>query len=342
MLGAHVIGLCEKGSVNNLSRVAPLADKMDMNDFKFSRSPYAIDSAGSSVNSRVQRSSPERHSPERAEAAPTPIPKGPGEAQHAGSPPQTGTSPQSEGHAAGAAVNEFGTNIDVMGSWKPSPIDLSHAEVNPNWEDVETDTEWDNEQRNPPLPVNAEEEEGFQETHCSPPGASRCESHPDVEIVSSAPSQPVVPLVELSSDDEIEKSHESDDDDEEESGPFEQTETKPLKLPSGVVIKVEKDHSWLEEERRARRIARRTAREAKEKEMTDAVAASQAEVAEMRRMQAETDRKQQALERQMAELMARMNPQAISSEASPSAVPATVTPPSISPLCIAVAPHATQ
>ena len=42
--------------------------------------------------------------------------------------------------------------------------------------------------------------------------------------------------------------------------------------------------------------------------MMDAVAASQAEVAEMRRRQAETDRKQQALERQMAELMARMNP----------------------------------
>ena len=239
-------------------------------------------------------------------------------------------------------MNEFGTNVDVLGSWKPSPIDLSRAEVNLNWEDVETNTEWNNEQRNPLQPANAEEEEGFQETHCSPPGASRCESHPDVEIVSSAPSQPIVPLVELSSDDEIEKPHELDDDDEEESGPFEQTETKPLKLPSGVVIKVEKDHSRLEEERRARRIARRTAREAKEKEMTDAVAASQAEVAEMRRRQAETDRKQQALERHMAELMARMNPQAISSEASPSAVPATVTPPSISPLRIAVAPHAAQ
>ena len=76
--------------------------------------------------------------------------------------------------------------------------------------------------------------------------------------------------------------------------------------------------------------------------MTDAVAASQAEVAEMRRRQAETNRKQQALERQMAELMARMNPQAISSEASPSAVHATVTPLSISPLRIAVAPHAAQ
>ena len=76
--------------------------------------------------------------------------------------------------------------------------------------------------------------------------------------------------------------------------------------------------------------------------MTDAVAASQVEVAEMRRRQAETNRKQQALERQMAELMARMNPQAISSEASPFVVPATVTPPSISPLRIAVAPHATQ
>ena len=76
--------------------------------------------------------------------------------------------------------------------------------------------------------------------------------------------------------------------------------------------------------------------------MTDAVAASQTEVAEMRRRQAETNRKQQALERQMAELMARMNPQVISSEASSSAVPATVTPPSISPLRIAVAPHAAQ
>ena len=132
MLGAHVIGFCEKGTINNLSRVAPLANRMDVNDFKFSRSPYAIDSIASSVSSRVQRTSPERHSPERAEAAPTPIPEGPGEAQHAGSPPQTGTSPQSEGHAAGVAVNEFGTNVDILGSWKPSSIDLSHAEVNPN------------------------------------------------------------------------------------------------------------------------------------------------------------------------------------------------------------------
>ena len=117
-----------------------------------------------------------------------------------------------------------------------------------------------------------------------------------MEIVSSALSQPLVPIVELSSDEEIEKPHESDDDDEEESRPFEQTETKPLKLPSGVVIKVEKDHWRLEEEKRVRRIARRAAREAKEKEMMDAVAASQAEVVEMRRRQAETDRKQESLE----------------------------------------------
>ena len=116
MLRAHVIGFYEKGTVKNLSRVVPLADRMDVNDFKFSRSPYAIDSAGSSVSSRVQRSSPEQHSPERAEAAPTPISEGPSEAQHAGSAPQTGMSPQSEGHAAGAAVNEFKTNVDVLGS----------------------------------------------------------------------------------------------------------------------------------------------------------------------------------------------------------------------------------
>ena len=313
---------------------------MDSKDFKFSQYPYAIESAGSSITSRVQRSSLQRHSPDCVEATPTPIPKGPGEAQHAGSPPQPRTSPQTQSDAAGASVNQFLTNIHVLESWEPSPIDLSRGQVNPNWEDVETDTEWDNQQRNPPQPANAEEEEGFQETHCSPPSASRCESHPDVEIVSSSPSQPVVPIVELSSDDEIEKPHELDDDDKEESTQFVQTETKPLKLPSGVVIKVEKDHLWLEEEKRARRIARRAAREAKEKEMTDAVAASQAEVAEMRRRQAETDRKQQSLERQMAELMARMNPQAISSEAFPSAVPATVTPPSTSALRTAVPLHA--
>ena len=163
-----------------------------------------------------------------------------------------------------------------------------------------------------------------------------------MEIVSSAPSQPVVPIVELSSDDEMEKPHESDNDDLEESGPFEQTETKPLKLPSGVVIKVEKDHWRLEEEKRARRIARRVAREAKEKEMTDAVAASQAEVAEMRKRQAETDRKQESLEWRMAELMARMNPQAINFKESPYAVPATVTPLSTSGLRTAVPLYAAQ
>ena len=190
--------------------------------------------------------------------------------------------------------------------------------------------------------MNADEEEGFQETHCSPPGASRCESHLDVEIVSSAPSQPVVHIVELSSDEEIEKPHESDDDDLEESGLSKQTETKPLKLPSGVVIKVEKDHWPLEEEKRARHIARRAARDAKEKEMTDVVAASQAEVADMRKRQAETERKQESLERQMAELMAWMNPQAITFKESPSAVPATIIPLSTSGLRTAVPLYAAQ
>ena len=116
MLGAHVIGFCEKNTVNCLNQVAPLADKMDSNDFKFSRSLYAIQSAGSFVTSRVQRSTLERHSPERAEAAPTPILEGLGEAQHAGSPPQPRTSPQTEGDAAGAGVNQFGTNVHVLES----------------------------------------------------------------------------------------------------------------------------------------------------------------------------------------------------------------------------------
>ena len=101
----------EERTVNNLSRVAPLANRMDANDLKFSQSPYAIESTGSSVTSRVQRSSPQRHSPERAEAAPTAILEGSGEALHAGSPPQPWTSPQTEGDAAGAGVNQFGTNV---------------------------------------------------------------------------------------------------------------------------------------------------------------------------------------------------------------------------------------
>ena len=232
---------------------------MDANDFKFSRSPYAIESAGSCVTSRVQKSTLQRHSPVRKEAAPMPIPKGPSEAQHAGSPPQPRTLPQSEGDAARARVNQFGTNVHVLESWEPSSIDLRRAEANPNWKEVEIDTDCENQQRNQSELANIEEEEGFQETLCSPLCASRCESHPNVEIVSSAPSQPVVPIVELSSDDEMDKPHESDDDDEEESTPFVQTETKPLKLPLGVVIKVEKDHSQLEEEKRVRRIARRAA-----------------------------------------------------------------------------------
>ena len=188
MLRAYVIGFCEKETVNRLSQVAPLADKMDANDFKFSRSPYAIQSAGSSISSRVQRSSPERLSLERAEAAPTTIPEGSGEAQHARSPPQPQTSPQSVGNAAGAGVNQFGTIVVVLERWHPSPIDLTRPGANPTGEDVETDTEWENQLRNRPELATAEEEEGFQETHCSPPSASRCESHPDVEIVSSTPS----------------------------------------------------------------------------------------------------------------------------------------------------------
>ena len=300
MLGAHVIGFCEKETVNRLNRVAPFADRMDANDFKFSRSPYAIESAASSVTSRVQRSTSSRPSRDRAGVASTPIRERPTEAQHARSPLQHRRSPKSEGDAADAVVNEFGSNVDALDRWDPSPIDLTLVEANPNWEDVDTETEWENQQRNRPEPANVEEEEGFQETLCSPPDASRCKSHPDVEIVCSAPSQPVVPVVELNSDNEMDKPHEFDNDDKEESTQFVQMETKPLKLPSGAVIKVEKDHWRLEEEKRARRIARRAAREAKEKEMTDAVAANQAEVAEMRRRQAETDKKQESLEQQMA------------------------------------------
>ena len=143
--------------------------------------------------------------------------------------------------------------------------------------------------------------------------------------------------MELSSDDEMDKPHESDNDDEEESTLFVQTETKPLNQPSGAVIKIEKDHWHLEKEKRVRPIARRAAREAKEKDMTDAVATSQAKMAEMRRRQAETDTKTGVLGTADGELMARMNPLARSSEA-----PTTVTPLSTSALRIAMPLHAAQ
>ena len=145
MLGAHVIGFCEKETVNRLSRVAPLADRMDANDFKFSRSPYAIESARSSDTSRVQRSISSRPSPDRVGVAPTPIPKRPAVAQHAGTPPQRRRSPETKGDAVDARVNEFGTNVDALDRWDPSPIDLTRAEANPNWEDIDTEMEWENQ-----------------------------------------------------------------------------------------------------------------------------------------------------------------------------------------------------
>ena len=101
--------------------------QMDANDLKFSRSPYAIESAGSSVTSKVQRSSPQRRSPERAEGAPTPIPEGPGEAEHAGSPPQPSTSPQSEGDAGGAGVNQLGQMLSSSSTGTPLPL-TSHVQ----------------------------------------------------------------------------------------------------------------------------------------------------------------------------------------------------------------------
>ena len=47
------------------------------------------------------------------------------DAQYAGSPPQPRTSPQMEGDAGGAGVNQFGTNVVVLERWHPSPIDLT-------------------------------------------------------------------------------------------------------------------------------------------------------------------------------------------------------------------------
>ena len=84
-----------------------------------SRGPYTPSSFSGPLSVAECRGGALNGIPLSVEAAPTPIPEGPGEATHAGSPPQPRTSPQTEGDAAGASMNEFGTNVHVLQSWDP-------------------------------------------------------------------------------------------------------------------------------------------------------------------------------------------------------------------------------
>lgn len=73
-----------------------------------------------------------------------------------------------------------------------------------------------------------------------------------------------------SDDDEADHPRDSDDDDDDHDGPPKVKEMKPLVLPSGGIVKVERGYWKEEEDKRNQRIARMAKREAKDKELTEA------------------------------------------------------------------------
>ena len=90
-------------------------------------------------------------------------------------------------------------------------------------------------------------------------------SHPVEEAVF--PSTKEEGLIVISDDEDIDHPHSFDDDEEDHDGVPKVKEMKHLLLPSGSVIKVEKDYWKLEEEKRLKRIAWRAERVAKDKEL---------------------------------------------------------------------------
>ena len=102
---------------------------------------------------------------------------------------------------------------------------------------------------------------------------------------------------------------------------------KPLVLPSGSVIKVEKDYWKLEEEKCLKRIARRVEREAKDKELQDAVANTAETKAKMLRLQEESKAEirmvQEQSQAQFSQLQSQMAllMQAMKSQSTPSQPP---------------------
>ena len=150
-------------------------------------------------------------------------------------------------------------------------------------------------------------------------------SHPAEEVVF--PSTKEEGLIVISDDEDIDHLHSSDDDEEDHNGVPKVKEMKPLVLPSGSVINVEKDYWKLEEEKRLKRIAQRAEREAKDKELQDAVAnTSKTKVkmlrlqeeskAEIRMVQEQSQAQFSQLQSQMALLM-----QAMKSQSTPSQPP---------------------
>ena len=95
-------------------------------------------------------------------------------------------------------------------------------------------------------------------------------------------------LVLLSDDEDIDRLHSSDDDEEDNDGIPKVKEMKPINLPSGVVIKVEKDYWAKDEERQQKRIAPRKEKEAIERELKEAIANTAETEKKMRRLQEES------------------------------------------------------
>ena len=111
-------------------------------------------------------------------------------------------------------------------------------------------------------------------------------SHTAEEVVF--PSTKKEGLIVINDDEDINHPHSSDDNEEDHDGIPKVKEMKPLVLPSGSVIKVEKDYWKLEKEKRLKRIARRAEREAKDKELQDVVANTVETKAKMLRLQEES------------------------------------------------------
>jgi hypothetical protein len=138
--------------------------------------------------------------------------------------------------------------------------------------------------------------------------------------VSQFPKSAEEGLLVLSDDDDVDHPHSSDDDSEDDEGIPKVKEMKPLVLPTGAVVKIEKDFWQKDEEKRQRRIVRRKEKEELKKELKEAVESRTKTKAEMKRMQEESqaeirkveDRSHAQyleLQTQMKQLLQQMNSQ---------------------------------
>ena len=95
-------------------------------------------------------------------------------------------------------------------------------------------------------------------------------------------------LILLSDDEDIDRLHSSDDDKEDDNDIPKVNEMKPIRLPSGAIVKVEKDYWAKDEERCQKRIARRKEKEAIKEKLKEAVANTAETEKKMQRLQEES------------------------------------------------------